>query len=173
MKKNKSLILVLSIIMIVSLVSISLSLFFFFKYREVAKILNNPSLTAQEEAKNLRMTVGKLMIIPDEVPLVVTVMDKDKLKDQPFFAKATNGDKILVFQDARLAILYNPRENKIVQVGPFNPPQTSPSPASPPTGEEQGNFNLNNTEDGLPEQISTTPSSTISGNTNLKLSVTP
>jgi hypothetical protein len=64
--------------------------------------------------------VGKLMILPTgETPTYGTVSDKTKLKGQTFFAKAENGDEILIYAQAKLSILYRSSINKIVNVGPL------------------------------------------------------
>ena len=60
------------------------------------------------------------MELPQEVPTVATVSDVSKLKNQAFFANAKNGDKVLIYQNAKKAILYRPSSNKIVEFGPIN-----------------------------------------------------
>ena len=65
--------------------------------------------------------VGKLMVLPtDETPTMATVSDPAKLKDQAFFANAKAGDKVLIYSNARKAILYSPTLNKIIEVAPVN-----------------------------------------------------
>ena len=54
------------------------------------------------------------------MPTIVTVENKDKLKGEPFFANAENGDIALMFVKAMRAILYRPSENKIIEVGIYN-----------------------------------------------------
>ncbi len=72
------------------------------------------------EAKDLKVKVGKLMQLPgDEDPVVATVSDKEKLKDQPFFKDTANGDKILIFTAAKKAIIYRESENRLINVGPI------------------------------------------------------
>lgn len=75
----------------------------------------------QAEVDALVAQVGKLISLPsDEKPTVATVTDASKVKDQPFFTKAQNGDKVLIYQKAQKAILYRPSGNIIVEVGAVN-----------------------------------------------------
>jgi hypothetical protein len=90
----------------------------------------------QAETDALIADVGKLIALPtDEKPTVATITDVDKLKDQPFFKNAKNGDKVLIYTTANKAILYRPSENRIIEVGSVNigsqaevTPEASPSP---------------------------------------------
>jgi hypothetical protein len=72
------------------------------------------------------MRVGKLMVLPDETPSIATVSDKSQLVNQSFFENSENGDVVLIYAKARIAILYSPKINKIVKVGPVNYSQSSP-----------------------------------------------
>lgn len=76
---------------------------------------------AQEEVKKLVSEVGKLIDLPQgEEPTVATVTDVTKLKDQPFFQKAKNGNKVLIYTNAKKAILYDPTAKKVLDVAPIN-----------------------------------------------------
>lgn len=76
---------------------------------------------AREEVRKLVAEVGKLIDLPPgEDPTVATVTDVTKLKDQPFFQKAKNGDKVLIYTQARKAYLYDPAAKKIIDVAPIN-----------------------------------------------------
>ncbi|MDP3993777.1 MAG: hypothetical protein Q8P75_02225 [bacterium] len=87
--------------------------------QEVAVLKANPNKTAQEEVQALIDKVGQIIVLPqDERPTIATVADPEKLKDQPFFAKAKRGDRVLIYTTARKAILYDPVGNKIVEVAP-------------------------------------------------------
>ncbi len=89
-------------------------------FRKYQALKTNPNLEAQKETESLTAALGKLMELPaDETPTVATVLDKEKLKDQPFFAKAENGDKLLAYSKAMQAILYRPSANKIINVAPI------------------------------------------------------
>lgn len=93
------------------------AVYYFKQYRDLKA---NPNLEAQRETESLVVELGKLMELPaDETPTIATIADKDKLKDQPFFAKAENGDKLLAYTKAMQAILYRPSVNKIINVAPI------------------------------------------------------
>ena len=92
----------------------------------------NPEQTAQEEVKKIVAEVGKLIDLPSgEDPTVATVTDVTKLKDQPFFQKAKNGNKVLIYTNARKAILYDPQAKKVIDVAPINIGTQSAQVASP------------------------------------------
>jgi hypothetical protein len=84
------------------------------------KASGNPNLAAAE-VKGLVASVGQLMLVPtDEQPTVATVTDPAKLASQEFFAHAQAGDKVLMYAKARKAILYSPKQNKIIEVATLN-----------------------------------------------------
>lgn len=81
----------------------------------------DPAKDAKADLDKTIAEVGRLMVLPtDEIPTLATVSDPEKLKDQPFFAKAQKGDKVLVYSNAKKAILYSPSQNKIIEVAPIN-----------------------------------------------------
>jgi len=89
----------------------------------------DPQAEARKEAQRIVAAVGKLMVLPaGEEPIIATVADPSQLAGQPFFANARVGDKVLIFNAARKAILYNEDENRIVDVAPLSPGQPSPTP---------------------------------------------
>jgi hypothetical protein len=111
------------------------SMYFYTKYQHTQDLLHNPSLAAQEEVNTLVNTVGKYLELPaGEVPTVATVSDKSKLADQPFFAKAEKGDKVLIYARAGKIILYRPTLNKIIEVAMI---PTTPSVAGTSTASAQ------------------------------------
>lgn len=67
------------------------------------------------------LEVGKIIELPeDETPTVATVTDLEKVKEQAFFRNAQNGDKVLIFTNAKKAFLYRPSANMIIEVGVIN-----------------------------------------------------
>lgn len=88
---------------------------------EASALKKNPQRAAQQETQKLLANVSALIVLPEgETPTIATVTDPERLKDQPFFANAQTGDKVLIFTNSRKAILYSPTQNKIVEVAPIN-----------------------------------------------------
>lgn len=87
----------------------------------------------EKETTEIVAQLSKIMQVPSEKPVIATVKDKDALKaQQTFFAQAENGDKLVVFQTARKAILYRPSSGKIIESGPL-----LVSPENQGTGQQQ------------------------------------
>lgn len=125
--------------------------YYFIQYRDVRKQLDNarssraeldkqieayradPNEAAQAQADKIIAEVGKSFDLPkDEKPSVATVKDKDKLKDQPFFAKAENNDITFIYSGAKLAILYRPSTKQIINVSSVTiQDSAASSPANP------------------------------------------
>ena len=94
----------------------------YFLYQNIQKQSSvNPQQSTQEEIKKLVSEVGNLIALPEgEDPTVATVTDAGKLADQPFFQRAKNGDKVLIYTQAKKAYLYDPSAKKIIDVAPIN-----------------------------------------------------
>ena len=89
-------------------------------YRTASALKADPNLAVQKETAELLARVGKLIMLPEgEAPTVAVVTDLEKLKGQPFFVKAKVGDKVLLYQKARKAYLFDPVANKILEVAPI------------------------------------------------------
>lgn len=81
----------------------------------------DPQKAAQQELQDTITAVGKLLVLPtNETPTMAVVSDPSKLQNQPFFAHAQKGDKVLIYTLSQKAILYSPTLNKIVEVAPIN-----------------------------------------------------
>lgn len=85
------------------------------------KAKNDPNAATQAEVKSLVSKVGKLMVLPGgETPTIATVSDPEALSDQTFFVDAKVGDKVLIYSNAKKAILFSPEQNKIINIAPLN-----------------------------------------------------
>ncbi len=64
--------------------------------------------------------ISKHFLLPtDEVPALATITDASKLST-PFFKRAKNGDKILIYQKHKIAIMYRASIDRVVEVGPVS-----------------------------------------------------
>jgi uncharacterized protein YoxC len=117
-KKTGKLNIIISVVLVVIALALAALTFYFF--RQYQNIKKNPNQVAQAEIDAVVANVSKIIDLPkDETPTLATVQDKDKLKDQPFFAQAQNGDKILIYTKSKKAIIYRPKDNILVNVGPI------------------------------------------------------
>lgn len=95
----------------------------------VAELQSDPKYIASQEIRQTVDQVGKVVSLPEgEDPVIATVTDKEKLKDQAFFAKAENGDKVLIYAKARRIYLFRPSENKLLEAAPLNIGQSTNQP---------------------------------------------
>lgn len=108
--------------------------YYYNQYKETKIVLDNPEVASQNEVKEITEKLGKIYELPkDDEPTVATVLDVEKLKDQPFFANAQNGDKVIIYIKSQLAILFRVNDNKIITVAPVAIDQQA---ANPETVEE-------------------------------------
>lgn len=94
---------------------------YFIKMKPEVLGLAKGNQQAQAEVDNLIKDLSKLITLPsDEKPTVATVTDAEKIKTQSFFKNAQNGDKVIIYTNAKKAVLYRPSEKRIVEVGAVN-----------------------------------------------------
>ena len=114
-KTKRTMVLVLVLVVLASLGAA------YYFYKQARELKQNPQKIAEEEVRSVLERVGQLIVLPEgETPTVATVADPEKLKDQAFFAHAKVGYKVLIYTNAKKAILYDPQANKIVEVAPLN-----------------------------------------------------
>lgn len=76
--------------------------------------------TGKETTRIIKQIAVHYELPRGEDPTVAKVQDTSKLADQPFFDKAQNGDYLVVYEKAKLAILYRESADKLINVGPIN-----------------------------------------------------
>jgi hypothetical protein len=119
LNSNKTTILIVTVVVLVLFVGF-LALRYSQSQREIKRLSNPQEVSKQETAKVVE-AVGKLVELPvGETPTLATVSDVSKLEGQQFFANAKNGDKVLIFTQAKKAVLYRSSTNKIIEVAPVN-----------------------------------------------------
>ena len=107
-------------ILLVVLIAVGSTGAAFYFYSQYQTIKKNPDLVYKGEDKKTIESISKYMELPQgEEPSIATILDITKLKDQKFFENAQNGDKIIIYNSARKAILWRPTTNKIIEVAPL------------------------------------------------------
>lgn len=133
--------LIISIYVIVFLILAGTPSFYF--YQKYQALKQQAVIGAnKDEVIELVAKVARHILLPEgEMPTVMSVTDKEKLSGQAFFIHAKNGDKVLVYTEAKKAFLYDPIADKILEVGPvsknstesaqqLSPQRTMPLPVS-------------------------------------------
>lgn len=115
--EHKSVVIAFIVLAFIALVGSGTGIYYYYQYRSVVIRANDP----KAEAKEVLAKIGKLIELPEEEdPTVATVQDAEKLKSQSFFAKAQNGYRVILYTNARMAILFDEANNKIINVGSIN-----------------------------------------------------
>ncbi len=125
------------VILVLLVIALGLAAGYFYKQSTAGDAKTRESIA---EAKSLSKKVGRLMVLPeDETPTIATVSDPDALRDQSFFVDAKVGDKVLIYSNAKKAILFSPEQNKIINIAPLNAGETSPQqqPTAPSVTEKK------------------------------------
>jgi len=75
---------------------------------------------AEKEAGQVLTELSLLAILPDEEPVVATVVGAETLRAQSdFYRDAQDGDKLVMFPQAQRVYLYRPDVRRLVNVGPL------------------------------------------------------
>ena len=126
------------VVLLIAVAGYAGTYYYYNQYKKTKIVLDNPEVATKNEVKEVTDKLSKIYTLPEgEEPQVATVLDKEKLKDQAFFAKAENGDKVIIYTKSQVAILYRPSENKIVNISPvsLSEPQPTPTEEVKPTEE--------------------------------------
>lgn len=125
-RKSKSGALVLKLMMVVLMIGGWGAGAYFYSQNQglssqVEELKTNPRAVVEEETQELVDKVSKLVALPEgENPVLATVTDKERLGDLPFFERAENGDKVLIYPQARRIYLYDPETDKVLEAAPLN-----------------------------------------------------
>ena len=111
----------LCLLILTNAAAVGVAVYFYREYKMAA----NTSVAPTDPQVYLKK-LGKLMVLPDETPTIITVTDRDKLQSQAFFQKAENGDIVFVFENAHRVVLYRPSLDEIIDVAPLV--YTTPAP---------------------------------------------
>lgn len=125
MKTKK--ILTILIILVIALLGFAIFNKFYNQKGSDAKQLSDKEITS------LVKKVSKLINVPDEKPVIATIIKAEELiAEQKFYAGSKDGDYLIVFPTAQKAIIYREKEDRLINVGPIiidQPKATSTVPA--------------------------------------------
>ena len=85
--------------------------------------------TPDEVAETVALVSRHVLLPTDETPTVATITDTESLQGQEFFKNAKIGHKVLVYSEARLAILYDASLDRVVNMAQLNPEAADIIPA--------------------------------------------
>lgn len=92
-------------------VAIGIAVYYHKQYKNV--VTNKP----ESEIENIVKVISSVVDLPlGEVPTLATVTDKEKVKNQPFFNKAENGDKVLIYANSKKAYLFRPSTKRVIDM---------------------------------------------------------
>jgi hypothetical protein len=126
------------VVVILIVLGMGSGIYYYVQYQNVKNVLGSKASSTADPSAELIKKVGMLIELPKrENPAIATVSDITKLKGQPFFAHAKNGDKVLIYQKSQKAILYDPLVNKVVKVQGINISSAGQNTASPSASESR------------------------------------
>lgn len=94
----------------------------FYQLGRTTVLREHPDFASQEQASLILAKVGALIQLPQgETPTMATIDDAVAAKKaQPFLQNSANGDVLIIYPNAKIAILFRPSTDKLIAVGPVN-----------------------------------------------------
>ncbi|MDP3880703.1 MAG: hypothetical protein Q8Q32_00785 [bacterium] len=126
------------VVTIIVLVIVVLLGFWFFNQQQTPVVEVGSGEDAQlteEQIANVIAAVRRHIVLPeDEEPLVATIINVDELiAEQPFYQGASNGDILIIYGSVAKALIYDPRADRLVNVGPVEVQQDASATVPPET----------------------------------------
>jgi hypothetical protein len=76
-------------------------------------------VTGLNDAERVVKQLNLIAELPqNEIPTMIPIDDKEKVKTVDFFKNAQPGDYVLVYPQTKFAVLYRPSTYKIINMGP-------------------------------------------------------
>ncbi len=111
-------------ILIVGLVALGLGIAVTLYYNHIKqelRLIATPAgqeAAAKEEVQETLAELKKLVVVPDEDPVVATIRNVEELqKESAFYKGASNGDKLILFSQSQRAYIYSRSQHKLVNAG--------------------------------------------------------
>lgn len=108
---------ILSILIIIVIVVLGYAIFKKFNPTNSSAVEGQLS---DKEIQVLVDKVSKLINVPEETPVIATIIKADQLiAEQKFYVGSKDGDYLMVFPKAQKAIIYRENEDRLINVGPI------------------------------------------------------
>ena len=144
-KKSVNILMIVLVIALITTVAVAVIILKLFlssqkKLKSLESSASSQTTPTKEEIDKVISQVSRHIVLPRETPQIITVTNVETLKkDQPFFSRAQNGHKLLVYQNK--VIIFDPLEDKIVDIAYIKPtevpltptPEITFTPASSPS----------------------------------------
>lgn len=127
-KRGKSKKTIVLFLVVSVLIAVSLGLAGFFAWKYFSGSPSEEEAAAKTTEKIVNKTSALFELPEEEEPTVAQIQDRSKLEDQKFFDKAQNGDYLLVYEQARMALIYRESIDKLINVGPVDLPAQAEMP---------------------------------------------
>jgi hypothetical protein len=89
---------------------------------------NASTKLTDDQVSRIVERISAFMVLPEgETPTVVVVRDADTAQQQAFYKGVKNGDVLVVY--SKTAILYDPKNNKLLNVSPLSRSEATPTPS--------------------------------------------
>lgn len=111
---------VLSAVCGLILILFAAATFIFYQYQKNQLLMRDPKVVEKIQTERYIKEINKLVLLPkEEKPVIKMITDADKVKSNPFFKKAKNGDLLFVYEKNQKAILYDPISKKVLELEPL------------------------------------------------------
>ncbi len=77
------------------------------------------SRALSDDHRLLLEQLARHMLLPEGRPVIYEIRDPAALAEQPFFANTQEGDQLILYPTTARAIIYSPRRDRIVNIGPI------------------------------------------------------
>lgn len=100
---------------------------------DLANLPDDVTKLSEQQVNEVISRVSRFIVVPEgEQPTVAVLRDTAALAErQPFYRGAKDGDILIIYSSR--AIIYDPKANKLVHVGPITRTDTSPTPSAAPS----------------------------------------
>lgn len=130
-KKGKFAVVIIVVLLIASLAGMFV---LYQKYQDTqSEVQKLSTVQGQQELNKTQINqllgeMRSIIVLPEgEDPVVATITDISKLENNDFYKDAKNGDKVVVFAEAKKAYIYRPDTKTIVNVGAFQIDTSKPA----------------------------------------------